>query len=112
MIPDLRRGCQHKNRLNTSEHFARIEKRGKVIAEAKNKAASRSSGCGCNDKTLHAECAVVKSLGDLSRLRGCVLIVFRLNKHNEIMQSKPCHDCEIFLKKCMQKWGLKRVEYS
>ena len=112
MVPDLRRGCQHKNRLNTSEHFARIEFRGKTIAEAKNKAASRSSGCGCNDQTIHAECAVVKSLGDLSRLRGCVLIVFRLNKHNQIMQSKPCYNCQVFLTKCMVKYGLRCVKYS
>jgi len=112
MIVDHRRGCHYTNRMNTSEHFARIELRGKVIAEARNRAGSRSSGCGCNYQTMHAECAVVKSLGDLSRLRGCVLIVFRLGKSNQILQSKPCHDCQVFLKKCMEKWGLRRVEYS
>jgi hypothetical protein len=107
-----RRGCHNTQRLNTSEHFAVITKRGKVIAVARNKAGSRSSGCGCNDQTLHAECAVVKSLGDISQLRGCVLTVFRLNKNDQIMQSKPCHDCQVFLTKCMEKWGLRRVEYS
>ena len=113
MVTDNRRGCRYQGLLNTgSEHEARIEFRGKVIATAKNKAGSRSSGCGCNDHTMHAECAVVKRLGDLSRLRGCVLIVIRINKRNELRQSKPCYDCEIMLTKFMKKWGLRRVEYS
>lgn len=109
---DHRHGCCYANNKNTSEHFAVLKQRGKVIATASNKVGSRSSGCGFNDQTLHAECAVVKSLGDMSLLRGCVLCVIRLNKKNEIMQSKPCHDCQVFLTKCMDKWGLRRVEYS
>lgn len=107
-----RHGCRNTQSLNTSEHFAVLTQRGRVIAVGRNKAASRSSGCGCNDQTIHAECAVVKNLGDISQLRGCVLTVFRLNKKDQIMQSKPCHDCQVFLTKCMEKWGLRRVEYS
>ena len=107
-----RHGCRFTDRLNTSEHFAILKQRGKVIASAKNKAGSRSSACGCNTQTMHAECAVLKNLGDLSLLRGCVMIVYRLNKNNEVRQSKPCHDCQIFLTKCMEKWGLRCVIYS
>ena len=107
-----RHGCHSTQRLNTSEHFAILTQRGKVIATAKNKVGSRSSGCGFNDHTLHAECAVMKNLGDLSLLRGCIMVVFRLNKNDEVMNSKPCHDCQVFLTKCMEKWGLRRVEYS
>jgi len=109
---DHRHGCCHTNRMNTSEHYAVLKQRGKVIALAGNRIGSRSSGCGFNDQTIHAECAVIKSLGDLSLLRGCVLCVIRLNKQNQILGSKPCSDCQIFLTKCIVKWGLRRVEYS
>jgi|694.fasta_scaffold140619_3 hypothetical protein len=107
-----RHGSRYTDRINTSEHFAIIKQRGKIIASAKNRAGSRSSACGCNDQTMHAECAVLKDLGDLSLLRGCVMIVFRLNKQNQVRQSMPCCDCQVMLTKCMKKWGLRRVEYS
>jgi hypothetical protein len=54
----------------------------------------------------------VKALGDLSQLRGCILIVVRIGKQNEVMGSKPCRDCEKFLTKCIEKYGLRKVVYS
>jgi hypothetical protein len=103
---------EYKNCHTTHYHIATIEKHGKEIARARNSIGSRSKGCGWSDRTIHAERAVVKALGDLSQLRGCVLIVIRLNKQNEIRNSAPCHDCKLFLTKCMNKYGLRKVVYS
>jgi hypothetical protein len=102
----------YKDVHRTSYHVARIVRRGQVIAESRNRIGSRSRGSGWDDQSLHAERAVVKSLGDISQLRGCTLEVIRLNKHSEIRNSKPCHNCDVFLDKCMKKYGLAKVIYS
>ena len=96
----------------TSLHYARILKRGKSIAEARNSIGSRSKGCGYSDQSIHAERAVVKRLGDLSQLNGCVLLVVRINKQGDFLNSKPCADCQKFLEKCMRDYGLRKVVYS
>lgn len=96
----------------TSFHSATLLKRGKPIATARNAIGSRSRGCGYSDQTIHAERAVVKRLGDLSRLNGCVLVVIRLNKQGEVLGSAPCADCRKFLEKCMREYGLRKVIYS
>lgn len=96
----------------THTHYAEIQRRGKVIAESRNRIGSRSKGCGWSDHSIHAERAVVKRLGDLSQLHGCVLIVVRINKQGEYLNSKPCNDCKKFLEKCMKEHGLLKVCYS
>ncbi len=96
----------------TSYHYAEILKGNKILASSRNRIGSRSRGCGWSDQSLHAERAAVKALGDLSQLRGCILVVFRISKHNEVMGSKPCRDCEKFLTKCMDRYGLRKVIYS
>ena len=98
-------GCTHT-------HHATIIKRNKVLASAINRAGSRSRGAGYSDWTIHAERAVVKRLGDISQLRGATLIVVRYNKKGQMLNSKPCHDCELFLEKCMRYYGLRKVIYS
>lgn len=98
-------GCTHT-------HHATIIKRNKVLASAINKVGSRSMGAGYSDWTIHAERAVVKRLGDISQLRGATLIVVRYNKKGQMLNSKPCHDCELFLEKCMRDYGLRKVIYS
>jgi hypothetical protein len=100
--------CPH----NTSLHHATIIKRNKVIASAINRVGSRSRGPGYSDYTIHAERAVVKQLGDISQLRGATLIVVRYAKNGDIVNSKPCSDCEIFLDKCMKEYGLRKVIHS
>jgi len=97
---------------NTHLHYATISRRGKVIASSRNRIGSRSRGCGWSDQTIHAERAVVKSLGDVSQLHGCILVVVRINKQGEILGSKPCQDCQKFLEKCMKEYGLLKVVYS
>lgn len=103
---------EYKAVHNTYFHHATILKRGKVIASSRNKIGTRSRGCGWSTCTLHAERAVVKSLGDISQLRGCVLVVVRVSHEGIIRDSEPCSDCAKFLTKCMDMYGLRRVEYS
>ena len=93
-------------------HYATIIRRNKVLASAKNTFGSRKLGCGYSKFTIHAERAVVKSLGDVSLLRGATLIVVRYNKRGEMRNSEPCHDCKLFLEKCIKEYGLRRVIYS
>jgi hypothetical protein len=103
---------QYVPRLNTHAHYAMLLKRGKVIATGQNRVSSRSSSSGSNTHTMHAECSVIKSLGNLSLLRGCTLIVYRINRDSELRNSKPCHDCFKLLQKCISKWGLNKVLYT
>lgn len=93
-------------------HYAQLIKRNKVIAVARNSVGSRSRGCGYSDATIHAERAVVKKLGDTSKLAGCTLIVWRVNDTGDLRPSKPCRECQVFLDKCMRDYGLRKVVYS
>jgi deoxycytidylate deaminase len=93
-------------------HTATITRRGKVIAESRNRVGSRSRGSGWSHQTIHAERAVIKSIGDITRLDGCILQVVRLNQNGEYLDSKPCHACVKFLEKCMKLYGLLKVVYS
>jgi hypothetical protein len=89
-----------------------ITLRNKLLAVGHNAVGSRSKGAGYSDHTIHAERAVVKNLGDLSLLRGATLIVYRYNAHDRLLDSKPCHECHLFLEKCMKDYGLRKVIYS
>ena len=97
---------------NTELHYATLTKRNKVLAFARNSIGSRSRGCGFGDRTIHAERAVVKRLGDVSQLRGCTMTVVRVNKEGDLVNSEPCSDCKLFLFKCMNEYGLRKVIYS
>ncbi len=100
------------NPHRTQLHYAQILVRNKVIAFARNSVGSRSRGCGYGDLTIHAERAVVKKLGDFTKLKGATLVVWRTNKSGELLPSKPCADCHLFLEKCMREYGLRKVIYS
>jgi hypothetical protein len=97
---------------NTEFHVATIYRRRRPIARSRNTLGTRSRGSGWDDQSLHAERAVVKTLGDISQLRGCTLEVVRLGRNGNIKNSKPCHNCIIFLEKCMREYGLRKVIYS
>ena len=102
----------------TSIHVAILVKRNKVIAIATNKIGSRSRGAGWSDYTIHAEKNVVKELGNIEHIRGATMYVFRISRcrskegSEKIQNSEPCYDCHIFLQKCIQKYGLRKVFYS
>lgn len=103
--------CRDHRKHTTHYHVAVIVKRGKVIAQANNKVGTRSRGCGFSDRTIHAERAVVKQLGDISKLRGASLCVWRISSMS-VLPSKPCEECHIFLTKCMKEYGLRAVYYQ
>jgi hypothetical protein len=101
----------------TKLHIAFLVKRGRVLAIASNIIGSRKMGAGYNTRSLHAEVAVVKKIGDVRSLEGADIFVFRWNPPNssignQIGNSCPCHSCSVFLKKCMKKYRLNRVYYS
>lgn len=94
-------------------HVAALLKGKRIVAVAANKTGSRSQGSGYGNSTLHAEVAVVKKLGDISKLRGLSLVVFRYGPEiRSWKQSRPCEICTKFLHKCMTEYGLNRVYYS
>lgn len=103
---------QKKNRLN-SLHLAVIVNRGRIIASATNTLGSRSRGSGYSDLTLHAERAVVKKLGDITKLKGSTMYVWRIGFAEFYpMSSEPCSECQVFLNKCMKQYGLRAVYYT
>jgi hypothetical protein len=103
--------CKDCRPHNTFLHVAALVKRGKVIAVAQNRVGSRSKGSGYSNQTIHAERAVVKKLGDISKLKDATLCVWRISAVN-VLPSKPCSECQVFLEKCMSQYGLRCVQYS
>jgi len=102
---------------DASTHVAAVVKRGKLLAAGTN----RSGTCrGGGSFSLHAERAAVKALGDMSQLRGADLYVFRIphsghkreGQCSDLLYSRPCYQCTVFLEKCMRVWGLRRVLYT
>ena len=101
-----------KHRL-TKIHVALIIKRGKVLEIAGNMVGSRSKGCGYDHWTIHAERAVLKKVGDVTKLEGATMVVVRIAKGTgELANSEPCHTCRCHLEKCIKEYGLKCVYYS
>lgn len=100
--------CPHR----THYHQAVIVNRNKILAIGHNAIGSRSRGVGYSDRTIHAERAVVKNLGDISQLRGATMYVYRYNAFDQLRDSKPCCECQVFLEKCMREYGLRKVIYS
>lgn len=97
----------------TQLHIAIVMKRGKVIEVASNAIGSRSKGCGYQERTIHAERAVLKKVGDTSKLNGATMIVIRIMRGTkEVGNSEPCHSCRCHLEKCMRQHGLRQVYYS
>jgi hypothetical protein len=101
------------NRGIQQTHIALVLKRGKVIEMASNDYGTRSNGCGYSERTIHAERAVIKKIGDVSKLAGAILIVIRIARGTkEVVNSVPCHSCRCHLEKCIKDYGLRRVYYS
>jgi hypothetical protein len=94
---------------NTSHHVAALVVRKKVVAVACNGIGSRQKGCGYSDCTIHAEKKVLKNH---PMVRQALLVVVRINKQQDFLNSKPCKDCEVFLEKMIAKKILRAVYYS
>lgn len=104
---------------STKLHIAIIVKRGKILATATNKLASRSSGAATrgSQSYIHAERNVLRVLGDTSKLRGADMYVMRIGKickdsDLEFKYSQPCPECTVLLQKCMRMYGLRRVFFT
>jgi deoxycytidylate deaminase len=99
----------------TFRHVAVLVRRNKIISVAVNQIGSRSTGCGYSCFTIHAEANCIKKAGNIRKLNGSTMYVFRTGKGcNEeyFYNSKPCSICEKLLTKCMENYGLLRVFYS
>ncbi len=102
----------------TSHHVAVLVKRGKVLAHAFNCVGRRSRGSGYSKNTIHAEKNVIKTLGDISQIRGADMYIMRISKDHkktgwsQFMESQPCNSCRLFLEKCIREYGLKNVFYT
>ena len=103
----------------TKLHIAIIVKRGKILAEATNKVASRSNGAASRGSrnSIHAERNVLRTLGDTSKLRGADMYGMRIGKMSrdseiEFRYSQPCPECTVLLQKCMREYGLRNVYFT
>ena len=111
IMPFLDRVPMKNHRANL--HIAMLISRGrKVLAISTNAIGSRSRGCGYSEKTIHAERAVLKKVGNTNLLRGAMMIVIRIRTDGTIANSKPCHSCSVHLEKCMREHGLRCVYHS
>jgi len=104
---------------STKLHIAIIVKRGKILATATNKIASRSSGAAArgSQNYIHAERNVLRVLGDTSKLRGADMYVMRIGKICKLSDvvfkySQPCPECTVLLQKCMREYGLRNVYFT
>jgi hypothetical protein len=105
--------ASRRTRFNSTLHVAILLKGRRVVAVATSKPASRERGGNHRKSTIHAEVNVVKTVGDITELRGTTLIVLRYRGDTcDWGYSKPCASCTKFLEKCMREYGLQRVYYS
>lgn len=100
----------------TKLHIAIIVKRGKILASATNKVASRSNGAASrgSQNFIHAEKNLLRSL-DTSKLRGADIYVMRIHTSDAGLQfkySQPCPECTVLLTKCIREYGLKNVYFT
>ena len=99
--------------MATNLHIAFLYGRGGILlGMSTNRIGSRSRGAGFSAFTIHAERNVLRMVGDTSMLRGATLVVVRVNKRGQLLNSEPCHECRCHLHKAMRDYGLRRVYYS
>jgi len=93
-------------------HIAILVKRGRILAAATNKLASRTNGASArgSQQYIHAERNLVRSL-DLNQMRGADVYVMRVSSAG-FMYSQPCEECTVLLNKCMKCHGLRNVYFT
>jgi hypothetical protein len=82
----------------------------KVIAVGQNRVEITGRGKAYSHM-IHAEADVIRTLGNVQKLRGLKLVVIRIAPSG-IINSKPCMACQCLLQKCMKEYGLKGYEHS
>jgi hypothetical protein len=99
---------RYTQRHITHSHVALIFRGRKLLAVGQNRPVCH----GTYQNTIHAEVAAIRSLGDISQLRGATLVVVRLSPAGEIRGSKPCSSCQCVLDKCVREYGLRSYFHS
>jgi len=101
---------QALNSEMASLHGAVIIHRGKIVGKGCNKYVFNSSN-NKNTFSVHAEvCAIENALlkVPLCQVKKCDLVIIRVNKSGEIMNSQPCKKCQQYIKSI----GLRTTYYS
>jgi hypothetical protein len=88
----------------TSCHVALVFHKRRLIAIGQNLLGGRNM--------IHAEADVIRKVGDLSKLRGAVLVVIRIGRTGDIRYSAPCHACQCLIDKCKREYGLRECIHS
>lgn len=89
-------------------HGSVVIYRGKIIGRGYNKYINSNY---CDKISLHAEVSAINNaLKKISvqELKKCELVVIRVNKMGECVNSKPCKNCENYI----NKFCIKKVFYS
>lgn len=96
-----------KSEMNFN-HGAVLIHRGKIVGKGRNTYINSSY----NEKSsIHAEVSAIKDgLKKISaeELKKCELVIIRVNRSGECLNSKPCCNCERFIRSC----NIKKVFYS
>ncbi len=88
----------------TSCHVALVFSKRRLIAIGQNLLGGRNM--------IHAEADAIRKVGDLSKLRGAVLVVIRIGRTGDIRYSAPCHSCQCLIDKCKREYGLRECLHS
>lgn len=96
-----------KSEMNFN-HGSVLIYRGKIVGKGYN---SYSNSIYNDKSSVHAEVSAIKDgLKKISteELKKCELVIIRVNRSGECLNSKPCRNCENFIK----KFNIKKVFYS
>ncbi len=88
----------------TSCHVALVFHKRRLLAIGQNLLGGRNM--------IHAEADAIRKVGDMSKLRGAVLVVIRIGRDGEMRYSAPCHSCQCLIEKCKREYGLRDCIHS
>ena len=105
----LRTPGRFTTKHRTSHHVAFLFKGRKLLAIGQNRV------IGGPRRTIHAEAAAIRAVGDTARLRGATLVVIRIGggaSNRQLMNSAPCPACQTLIQKCQREYGLRGCIHS
>ena len=100
---------------NTSKHrgnyhVAMLFRGHKVIAVGQYRVEITGRG-KYRSNMIHAEADVIRTLGNVQKLRGTKLVVIRIAPSG-IINSAPCIACQCLIQKCMKEYGMIGYDHS
>jgi len=95
---------------NPKGHLSALTKGGKVIAYAENNLGGVPRCCNIRGKSCHSEMAVLKYIqtDNKRKIRKYVIWNIRWAKNGDIVNSKPCINCQ----KTLLNIGIQTIVYS